>query len=218
MGISGRTSTRAQRATFTGIFQRNAWGDPESVSGPGSSESRGRDFQDELAALLMRWNVRSIVDAPCGDFNWMRNVLADHQLSYTGIDIVRELIDRNQRVHAAPDRGFVCADMTRADLPTADLIICRDALVHLSYADARAAIQKFGRSGSRYLLATTFVARKQNADIATGGWRVLNMEAEPFCFPAPLALIDERCAHSGGIYADKRMGLWELGAVTAAQT
>jgi hypothetical protein len=208
-----RTSARAQQATFTRIFQRNAWGDPESVSGPGSTETRGRDFQDALVALLAEWDVRSVVDAPCGDFNWMRNVLAGRQLSYTGIDIVHDLIDRNQRVHAAADRSFVCADMTRADLPEADLIICRDGLVHLSFADARAAVRNFRRSGSRYLLATTFVRRAENTDIPTGGWRVLNMEAEPFCFPEPLALVDEHCTHSDGIYLDKRLGLWELGAL-----
>ena len=95
----------------------------------------------------------------------------------------------------------------------ADVIICRDGLVHLSFADARAAIRNFRRSGSRYLLATTFVRRTENTDIPTGGWRVLNMEAEPFCFPVPLALVDERCTHSGGAYVDKRLALWELAAL-----
>jgi hypothetical protein len=44
---------------------------------------------------------------------------------------------------------------------------------------------------------------------------VLNLEAAPFCFPAPLALIDERCTHSEGIYRDKRLGLWELESLDA---
>jgi hypothetical protein len=103
--------------------------------------------------------------------------------------------------------------MTRADLPAADLIVCRDGLVHLSFADARAAIENFRRSGSRYLLATTFVQRSENRDVPTGGWRVLNMQAPPFSFPAPLTTIDERCVHSDGIYRDKRLGLWELAAL-----
>jgi hypothetical protein len=117
---------------------------------------------------------------------------------------------RVSRLHAAPNRCFSCLDLTRADLPHADLIICRDGLVHLSFADARAAIHNFRRSGSRYLLATTFVGRLQNRDVATGGWRVLNMQQGPFWFPTPLALVDERCTHSDGIYQDKRLGVWEL--------
>lgn len=161
------------------------------------------------------WKVRSIVDAPCGDFNWMRHVLAGRDLDYTGIDIVQELIETNERLHTAPQRRFVCADMTRADLPQADLIICRDGLVHLSFTDARAAMQNFRRSGSRYLLATTFVGRSSNTDIRTGAWRPLNLAVAPFGFPEPLALIDERCMHSEGIYRDKRLALWALAALRA---
>ena len=167
----------------------------------------------ELIALFDRLAVRSIVDAPCGDFNWMRHVLAHRDLSYAGVDIVDALIAANIRSHASSNRRFLCADMTRAELPEGDLVLCRDGLVHLSFADARAAVRNFQRSGSRYLLATTFVARSTNTDVTTGGWRVLNMEAAPFCFPAPLALVDERCTHSEGIYRDKRLGLWELASL-----
>jgi hypothetical protein len=164
--------------------------------------------------LLDTLNVESILDAPCGDFNWMRNVLAGRALSYTGVDIVEPLITANVRAYATGSCRFVCADLTRADLPRVDLVICRDGLVHLSFADARAAIANLRRSGSRYLLATTFVDRSANADVPTGGWRVLNLEAAPFLFPAPLALIDEHCIHSDGIYRDKRLGLWDLQALS----
>ena len=170
MAAPFRTSSASQAATFTAIFRANAWGSAESVSGPGSTEARGADFQDELIA-------------------------------------------RNSRLHAAGNRRFLCGDMTRADLPRADLIVCRDGLVHLSFVDARAAIRNFRRTGSRYLLATTFVGRPLNSDVPTGGWRLLNLEAPPFAFPAPLALVDERCTHSGGAYRDKRLGLWELGSL-----
>jgi hypothetical protein len=143
----------------------------------------------------------------------MRTVLAQRTVSYTGVDIVTDLVARNARVHAAAGRRFLCADMTRDELPAADVVICRDGLVHLSFADAGAAIRNFRRSGSRYLLATTFIERARNSDVPSGGWRVLNLQAPPFGFPPPLALIDERCTHSGGIYRDKRLGLWELASL-----
>ena len=208
-----RTSSAAQQVTFTEIFRANAWGNVESVSGPGSTVARGADFQEELISVLDGWRVRSLVDAPCGDFNWMCQVLGHRDLAYTGVDIVAELIAANSRFYATPTRRFVCADMTRDDLPKADLIVCRDGLVHLSFADARAAIRNFRRSGSRYLLATTFVNHSRNWDVPTGGWRVLNLQAAPFSFPAPLALVDERCTRSGGNYRDKRLGLWELASL-----
>lgn len=208
-----RSSLRSQQATFTGIFRANAWGSSESVSGPGSTQARGADFQDELISLLDEREIRSVLDAPCGDFNWMRHLLARRAVLYTGVDIVEDLIVANAGRHAAVERRFLCADMTRGELPKADLVICRDGLVHLSFRDARAAVRNFRRSGSRYLLATTFIGRTRNANIATGGWRPLNLEAAPFCFPPPLASIDERCTHSGGLYRDKRLGLWELASL-----
>jgi Methyltransferase domain len=206
------TSSHAQQATFTEIFRGNGWQDAESVSGPGSTRARGAEFRTALIALIDDYGIRSIVDAPCGDFNWMQDVLAGRHLPYTGVDIVEPLIAENVRRYATPERRFLCLDMTRADLPTADLILCRDGLVHLSFADARAAIRNFRRSGSRYLLATTFVNHPRNEDAPTGGWRVLNMQAAPFAFPPPLALVDERCTRGDGGYRDKRLGLWPLAA------
>lgn len=208
-----RSSSRSQRATFTAIYTENAWGDAETVSGPGSTEARGRDFQDDVIALMDQWSVRSVVDVPCGDFNWMRHVLALRDLAYTGIDIVPMLVAENARRYTTKHRRFICDDMTRAPLPHADLIICRDGLVHLSFTDARAALRNFRQSGSRYLLATTFIDRSSNTDIRAGAWRPLNMEAPPFNFARPLTLVDERCMHSEGIYRDKRLALWELGTL-----
>jgi SAM-dependent methyltransferase len=208
-----RSSFRSQQATFTAIFEANAWGDTESVSGPGSTRARGADIQDELIALLDRLRIRSIVDAPCGDFNWMRDVLARRPVIYTGIDIVPALVDRNRRAFASATRRFEHGDITRSDLPEADLVICRDGLVHLSFADARAALRNIKRSRSHYLLATTFADRVRNRDIPTGGWRPLNLTAPPFDLAPPLVSIDERCTHSGGIYRDKRLGCWDLTAL-----
>jgi methyltransferase family protein len=205
-----RTSTASQRAAFTAIVRQNVWGSAETLSGPGSTQARGRDFLDDLLQLLDQHHVRSILDAPCGDCNWMSEVLCRRDLGYTGVDIVDDLITTVAQRHAAPDRRFVCLDMTRDPLPAADLVLCRDGLVHLSYADARAALRNFQSSGSRYLLATTFVGRAGNRDVPTGGWRVLNLEKPPFSFPPPLVDIDERCVHSGGMYRDKRLALWQL--------
>lgn len=95
-------------------------------------------------------------------------------------------------------------------LPKADVILCRDCLVHFSFADIELALSNFKRSGSRYLLTTSFIDWEMNADISTGGWRPLNLQASPFLFPAPMAMVDERCMHSGGIYQGKRLALWEL--------
>lgn len=91
--------------------------------------------------------------------------------------------------------------------------MCRDCLVHFSRDDIYAAIRNFKKSKSRYLLATTFTGLREYVEISTGEWRPLNLQLAPFNFPPPIRLIDEKCIHSGGIYTDKNLGLWELAAL-----
>jgi hypothetical protein len=203
---------RGHRALFTQIFRHQLWGDGESVSGPGSTRSRGADFQDELIEVLRSLGTRVLLDAPCGDFNWMAPV-AESVPEYIGADVVRELVDRNQARYGTGSLRFVHADLTRDPLPACDVVLCRDCLVHFSTRDARAALRNLRRSGATWLIATTFVGVEENTEIRTGGWRVLNLQRPPFNFPPPHALIDERCLHSEGRYRDKRLGVWRFDAL-----
>jgi hypothetical protein len=59
---------------FTSIYKTNFWQSGESVSGPGSELRFTRRMSQELSALLKRFGITSIADAPCGDCNWMRHV------------------------------------------------------------------------------------------------------------------------------------------------
>jgi hypothetical protein len=88
--------------------------------------------------------------------------------------------------------------------------------VHFAFADIWRALRNFQQSGSRYLLTTTFIEHDDNPDVATGGWRPLNLERPPFCFPPPVAVVDERCLHSGGRGRDKRLALWELASLSTS--
>lgn len=162
-----------------------------------------------LVDLVTKLHIETLLDAPCGDFNWA-HTLADSVATYIGVDVVEELIARNQREHGSSKRTFIACDLTRDPLPKADLILCRDCLVHFSFADVRAALRNFRRSGAEYLLTTTFVDRAANRNILTGRWRVLNLQAPPFHLPEPLATVDEQCVGAGGVYRDKRLALWRF--------
>ena len=194
---------------FSRIYRENLWGDPESVSGPGSGLARTAVFRDDLSTLLKEIGARSLLDAACGDFNWMKETSLDVD-QYIGVDIVSELAVSNQEKYGNHTTCFIELDITRHKLPRADVILCRDCLVHFSFDDIRKAIQNFQRSESVFLLTTTFIRVSQNTDIQTGDWRPLNLERAPFDFPRPLELIDEQCTHTGGIYTDKRLALWRL--------
>jgi hypothetical protein len=149
-----------------------------------------------------------MLDAPCGDFYWMKQVdLSD--LDYIGADIVMDLIRQNRRYQASNVR-FRKLNLIDDRLPKVDLIFCRDCLVHLCFKDLFMALHNICRSGSTYLLTTTFKNPVHNDDIETGQWRPINLEIPPFSFPAPLRLINEGCTEADGIFADKSLGLWQI--------
>jgi hypothetical protein len=194
---------------FSTIYEENSWNDPESRSGAGSNLLQTVVVRRELPRLLAELSAHSLLDAPCGDFYWLSE-LDLGGVRYTGVDIVPQLIERNSVLYGREDRRFVVGDVVSDPLPAADVILCRDCLVHLPYDDVHAALANFVASGSRYLLTTTFTDRKRNYDKQAGGWRPLNLTAAPFNLPAPITLINEECTVENGSFADKSLGLWSL--------
>ena len=197
---------------FRRIFDLNLWGNCESISGEGSTLERTAAIRSELPGLLARHGVRSMLDAPCGDFFWMKELALDVD-SYIGADIVPELIARNNECHSSPQRRFIVCDLVEDELPRADLVFCRDCLVHLSYAETKRALENFRRSGATWLLTTTFPDRRDNHDIKTGDWRPINLERPPYGFPPAVELINENCDEVDevlGAFPDKSLGLWRL--------
>ncbi|HYW74149.1 MAG TPA: class I SAM-dependent methyltransferase [Pyrinomonadaceae bacterium] len=188
---------------FSDIYLNNSWADQESVSGPGSTMTRTENVRRELPGLLESIGATSLLDAACGDFNWMRHtdLLG---IEYLGVDIVPQLIARNQQLHGDRNRKFLILDITRDALPRTDVILCRDCLIHLCFDDGRAAVENFKSSGSAFLLATTHPTVTENLAIASGGWRNLNLQLQPYNFPAPRRLIIEEAERG------KHLGLWHL--------
>ena len=197
------------RAAFTRHYERRDWLEPETVSGRGSSLDRTTAIRRELPALFSELGVRSVVDAGCGDFHWF-SALGVELDSYVGVDVVEDLSAANRARHGGPRRRFVALDVIRDPLPRADLILCRDCLVHLKNRQISAALCNFRRSGCRYLLATTFTGDHPNHDVPLGGWRPLNLERGPFALGPPLRLISERESVEDPRYLDKSLGLWAL--------
>jgi hypothetical protein len=202
------TTMSDSAAIFTDIYQTNAWQNAESRSGPGSTVARCQPVIRALRELVEFFAVKTLLDAPCGDFNWMKEVPLE-DVRYIGIDVVPEFIEGNRVLHGSSRREFHCRDFTCGPLPRADMIFCRDGLVHLSFADVLKALSTFQHSRARYLVATTFPAQSVNEDIATGGWRPLNLQRAPFHLPPPVRLVSDGCPIPE--YADKALGVWRLG-------
>src|SRR4249919_1717120 len=156
--------TREMRRIFSTIHAERNWGDCESSSGPGSTRKRAAAFLPDLIANVRSLGIRTLLDVPCGDFNWA-SPLADAVDRYFGVDIVPALIRSNRQRWSSPNRQFLCRDMVHQRLPPADLVFSRDALVHLDHADILLTLANFRRTGATYLAATTFVGDRNNGDI-----------------------------------------------------
>lgn len=221
--LVGRTSRNTQRRfrrrvsrglpgdsierRFARIYRMNAWRGDESRCGPGSSLEETAVVRAELPRIVHSLGVRTLLDIPCGDFFWMKEVPLDLD-AYIGAEVISRLVHENTDRFGAPNRSFVCLDVRKDPLPRADLVLCRDCLDHLSIADVRRALINIVRSGSTYLLATTYPDREANHDIQSGEWRPLNLSRPPFGLPDPIEIVNERSAKPG--YPDKSLGLWRI--------
>ncbi len=202
--LQHRVRGRAHRRhIFERIYDQNLWGDPESASGGGSGTAATDAIRRELPALFEQYGIRSLLDAPCGDFHWMKH-LAGSLERYVGVDIVRDLVDRNERLYATDRIRFLCADIVADRLPSADAVLCRDCFIHLPTKLIRSALANFRASGIRYLLLTNDRDVESYHDIPIGSFRRVNFERPPFSFPTPLHVVNE--ARSG----DRQLCLWKL--------
>ena len=207
--IALRNVFRSRAGVFSNIYAKRLWRDGESFSGPGSSLEQTIILRKQLPLLLKEKNIGVVLDAPCGDLNWIsRTELGVSK--YIGADIVPDLIAANRKKFASDNfRSFICLDICEDPLPEADIIIIRDAWVHLSYAEIKRSLENLKRSKITWLLCTHFPGRL-NEEILTGNWRPLNLQAAPFHFPAPEMLINEGCTEADGRFSDKSLGLWKI--------
>lgn len=177
--------------TFSDIYNTNYWGSQESVSGQGSTLKYTAPLRRALPQLLAQFGVKSMLDAPCGDFNWMKHVELDG-VHYTGGDVVPELVSKLQAEFGTNARSFMRSDIINGPIPKADLWICRDVLFHFRHREIIKVLKLAANSDIKYLLTTTYSYFEENVDLdRTGGFRVINLQRAPFCLPKPLTRIDD---------------------------
>src|SRR5689334_23493969 len=101
---------------FSDIYNENVWENDESVSGDGSTLEYTANLREKLPDLFRQFEIKSILDAPCGDYNWFRHVSRGY-VDYVGGDIVSELIDRNNEKFRDDQTHFIMLDIINDELP-----------------------------------------------------------------------------------------------------
>jgi len=190
---------------FDKIYEKNSWGSNESRSGPGSSEKQTRKIREALPIIFKEFGIKSMLDVPCGDWNWMKDTDLSG-IDYVGGDVVKSVVERNA-VYERENVKFQQIDICNTPLPDADLLFVRDCFVHLSIEDIKRALDNIKKTRFRYLLTTTFPLTEENKNIKTGSWRPINACLEPFSLGEPVLLVNEEKKKN---FTDKSMGLWKL--------
>ena len=157
---------------FCEIYQENYWGvgNDDFYSGTGSDASNCLPFKNYIEDYIKGNEINSVVDLGCGDFRF-GGMVRWGKVSYTGVDVVGSLVQRNNKLFSKPNIRFIKKDIVEEDLPEGDLCILRLVLQHLSNKDILKIIPKLKKYKYVIVVDGTNVknyAGEINLDIKTG--------------------------------------------------
>ncbi|MBJ6369364.1 class I SAM-dependent methyltransferase [Snuella sp. CAU 1569] len=157
---------------MTQIYDMNLWGGKafDFYSGAGSHDPKiTKPYLEAVIDFLHSFNTPLVVcDLGCGDFNIGKH-LVPYTKQYIAVDIVEKLIDRNKERYTAPNLEFHCRDISKDKLPSADCIILRQVLQHLSNTEILEIIKKI--AVYKYIILTEHIPLNDfipNKDIISG--------------------------------------------------
>lgn len=193
------SSQSVNQDTFDNIYNTLYWGGGGDGSGPGSEPGATIPTVEAINNIVVKYNVSSIVDAACGACKWTHALIAKLQehgrrITYAGVDVSSVAASRcKQNLEVKyPDAVTVFhGDMTTFKFPAADMLMCRDALQHMSYDMIRSALKNFASSDIRIFAAGSYVENYENANINTGDYFSINLTKPPFNFVDPKDIIKE---------------------------
>jgi len=195
---------------FVQAFDDRLWEDKESLSGPGSTLSYTSELRLTLPGLVRALGCKSMLDAPCGDFNWMRKVNLKG-IDYIGADIVPAMIE-DLRVKY-PKHQFEVLDITQGPFPKVDFMLCRDVLFHLSHNDIIKVLQNFVQSGSEWFATSHYFQVQAMEDVKSDPktFRPVNLTVAPFHFEHPDYVLKD-CTPN---FLRRWLGVWHRSWIAA---
>jgi len=105
-------------------------------SGSGSYNRSSAKYIHLVGDYIKAHKITAITDIGCGDFNIGRQICQQNpSISYNGVDVVPNLIRYNNENYGSEKIHFFCLDTLREKTPSADLLLIRQVLQHLSNDD-----------------------------------------------------------------------------------
>jgi SAM-dependent methyltransferase len=176
---------------FDKIYEHSYWG---KGSGGGSSPEATQPYKVFLEDFIRQHEIKSVVDLGCGD--WQFSQFLDFGgATYIGIDASKRVIANNQQAFLRSGVSFVNLPSDCNDIPSADLLVCKDVLMHLSTKEVQDIVSIL--PNFKYALITNDVPclsafgeiilrlRRPfwpvvNREIKTGDYRTLDPTQRPF--------------------------------------
>ena len=193
-----------RKSIFKYIYKSNHWrdyeepNDGESVSGWGSDLNSTNQISENLEAFFKEKKIKKILDIGCGDFLWMKNVIKNIEdiEVYLGLDIVPELISKNNQKFSNAKILFKNFDIVADDIPHGfDIILVRDVFIHLENTCIKSSILKLYKSDAKFLAITSSPGLKFNRDLKKDGrYRDVNIEIDPFNLNKPFKKLSDNDA------------------------
>jgi hypothetical protein len=173
---------------FTNIYEDKLWGDNENnnysgSSGEGSDIEYNKKYIELLKKIINEYNIRNIVDLGCGDFRIGKLLYDDLNITYTGYDTYKKVIDYNITEYHSQKYTFEHIDFftNKESIVTGDMCILKDVIQHWSlneiyiFLDYLVESKKF----KYILLINCCNQKKDNEDCDIGDWRQLSCNFLP---------------------------------------
>jgi hypothetical protein len=175
--------------TFTYIYEEQVWGNNNNneyngSSGSGSSINYNKDsYIPFLQNFIKNNNIKSIVDLGCGDFICGSLIYGDLDVSYTGYDIYKKIIDYNSKTKSSSKYNFEHLDFynNKENIKNSELFILKDVIQHWSLYNINNFLSYLiDNKKCKYILICNCCNQtKDNTNIATGDFRPLSCEFLP---------------------------------------
>jgi 2-polyprenyl-3-methyl-5-hydroxy-6-metoxy-1,4-benzoquinol methylase len=192
---------------FSRILSSNSSGSLETPCGPGSTLEACAEIIQRLPVWIRDHQVKTILDLGCGDFHWLKEVDMTG-VEYDGYDIVQAAVEKAKK-HETKWRRFHHANILSVPLPKADLVICKDVLIHLPNDDVIGSIESILKAGSRFLAATTYPGWTNlfRSGMKAAEFAPIDLEQEPFSLGIPLDMVEVPRKEAN---PRKYLALWSL--------
>jgi len=175
-------------STFTNIYENKIWGDNENSnysgsSGPGSDIESNKKYIELLKKIINEYNIRNIVDLGCGDFRIGKLLYDDLNITYTGYDTYKKVIDYNITQYPEQKYTFEHLDFftNKESIVEGDMCILKDVIQHWSLNEIYIFLDYLTESKKfKYILLINCCNQmKDNEDCVIGDWRQLSCNFLP---------------------------------------